>query len=305
MKIETIQYGDYFAKINVSRGADCIRLYNKKYKAEILRVPDYDNLDNPYLYGMPVLFPVNRISGGQFIFEERVYSFPINEPNTNCALHGEMHCKEFEIISQSESQIVCLYRAKEGAYLGFPHTFEIEISYQLDEGGFEQNTVVRNCSDKNMPVLLGFHTTFRVPFVEDGDIRNIRIHADVAEEYERNMQNYLPTGNILSADAISEALLKGQYIPDQKLSRLYKAGASRTMEIIDYEKQCKVIYENDAKLGFRLIYNEGRGFICLEPQTCIANAPNSPFERYSVGFDHIEPGKEKSYRSHIKLATYK
>ena len=78
--IYKISCGDYTAEINLSRGANCISLRNRKYGAVILREPDYSKeLDNPYLYGMPILYPVNRISGGKFEFEGREYVFPINE----------------------------------------------------------------------------------------------------------------------------------------------------------------------------------------------------------------------------------
>ena len=67
MNIYEITSGEYSAKINLSRGANCISLRNMRYHALILREPDYSSeLDNPYLYGMPILFPVNRIDGGCF-----------------------------------------------------------------------------------------------------------------------------------------------------------------------------------------------------------------------------------------------
>ena len=80
--IVKILFGEYSAKINITRGANCISLKNSKYNASVLREPDYSKpLDNPYLYGMPILYPVNRISGGSFMFDCRRYTFPINEPN--------------------------------------------------------------------------------------------------------------------------------------------------------------------------------------------------------------------------------
>ena len=81
--LEHIRAGDYTATIDLSAGANCIRLRNEKYGAALLREPP-ENPDNPYLYGMPVLFPVNRISGGRFRFQGREYVFPINEPATGC-----------------------------------------------------------------------------------------------------------------------------------------------------------------------------------------------------------------------------
>ena len=59
-------------------GANCISLTHETHRAVILREPDYEKkLDNPYLYGMPLLFPANRISGGRFYFKGREYCFPV------------------------------------------------------------------------------------------------------------------------------------------------------------------------------------------------------------------------------------
>jgi len=74
-KIIELKSGAYSAKINLSRGANCISLRNEKYNAMLLREPDYSReLDNPYLYGMPILFPVNRIAGANLnLMEEPMY----------------------------------------------------------------------------------------------------------------------------------------------------------------------------------------------------------------------------------------
>ena len=142
MNIYEIKHGTYSAKINLSRGANCISLRNSQYKANILREQDYSApLDNPYLYGMPILFPVNRISDGKFVFENREYVFPINEPDTGCHLHGMVHEQEFQMLSCGEDYVVCSYRPTEKKqYFGGWHEFEIVISYRLTEEGLEQKT---------------------------------------------------------------------------------------------------------------------------------------------------------------------
>ena len=304
--IQEIRYGAYLAKINLSRGANCFSLRNQKYRAQLLREPDYaKELDNPYLYGMPILFPVNRIAGGKFEFEGREYSFPINEPNTGCHLHGELHCTDFELVEKTESKIVCRYRADASKpYLKFPHAFEIVMQYELEEDGLYHTTEVKNQSDSNMPVFLGFHTTFRSLFAGDSKAENIKVLAEISEEYERNMTNYLPTGNKPKFDETSVALQNGNFNPFAKpTSRHYRAGDTGKMVIYDAGLNLSLVYENDEKHKFRLIYNGNADeYICLEPQTCMANCQNSSFSREEAGFDYIEPGKSKIYKSKIYIA---
>lgn len=303
-----IAFGEWSAIIDVDRGANCVSLRNDLYKAHILREPpESGELDNPYLYGMPLLFPVNRIEGGRFDFEGREYVFPINEPRTGCHLHGELHRAAFETVEQSDRRLVCRYVADKGEYLGFPHAFEIIQEYELKEDGFYHTVTVLNKSYSNMPVFIGFHTTFNSLFSLDSSPEDIRVLAQISEEYERNMEvNYLPTGVKPPFDGASLALCQGEYKPfERSLSRHYRAGGEGRMSITDVKRRLRVVYENDSKYGFRLIYNGGaEGYICLEPQNCLANCQNSPFSRAEGGFDAIEAGGKRIYRSKINLENF-
>ena len=67
-----------------------------------------------------------------------------------------------------------------------------------------------------------------------------------------------------------------------------------------------VIYENSKNMPFRLIYNgDADGYICLEPQTSLANSPNSPFDRTEAGFLAIKPHSEEIFESKIKVVKTK
>ena len=306
MNILKIRCHDYTAEINLSRGANCISLNNKKYNACILREPNYSAvLDNPYLYGMPILFPVNRIEKGEFEFEGRRYVFPVNEKETNCHIHGFSHQAEFKLIEKSENSVRCKYDSDE-LYEFFPHEFSVEVSYFLDEDGLTQETCVHNRSGTNMPVFLGFHTTFNVPFISDSRAQNVCVFAQIGDEIERNMRNYLPTGRILSGDEIHRQLNSGDFYPaNNKISRHYKAGKTGKIELSDIEKHLKIVYDNDSKFGWRLFYNKcGEGFMCLEPQTCMVNCQNMNLDRKNTGFDYIAPNASKKYVSRIYLEEF-
>lgn len=305
MRIEELRYGDYSAKVNVSRGGNCISLCNFRHNCRILREPDYEKgLNSPYLHGIPILFPVNRISGGKFKFEGRNYIFPINEESTNCFLHGTLHETAFEVVSQEESRILLRYQAtQELPYLDFPHEFQIWMEYSLSEEGLLQKVEICNLSSGNMPVFLGFHTAFRLPFVNGGKREALTVKVDIAKEFERDMSVYLPTGRILEFDKVSESLASGNFVPDRPVSRHYRSGENGRMSITDSENGLAVIYENCSELAYRLIYGQGSDFICLEPQTCIADCANAPFPREETGFGYVKPGGKKCYWSKIGLKS--
>ena len=300
MELLTLKGGGYTAIINPSRGANCVSLRHGGYGAKILREPDYGKgeLDNPYLYGMPVLFPVNRISGGEFEFEGRIYRFPVNEPATGCHLHGELHKTPFEILEECESRAVFAYRSAH--YLSFPHDFEIRMEYLLSDNGLTHTVEVTNHSDQNMPCMLGFHTTFNSAFAGS---KNVKVQVELEREYERNMKNYLPTGRFPEPDEVTLGLASGDFCPfGRAVSRHYRAKKGGIMTVTDADHGLRLVYENDEKYAFRLIYNgTGDEYVCLEPQNCAANAPNAPFGRAEGGFDFIAPHSSKKYVSKIYL----
>ncbi len=306
MEIISLRRGDYTASINLSRGANCISIRNKRYGATVLREPDYEKgLDNPFLYGMPILFPVNRVSGARFTFEGREYVFPVSEPDTGSHLHGMLHDKPFTCIDHTESSVTARYSATEDKPYGlFPHAFDVTLTYELKEDGFYQTVSFQNRSETNMPLLFGFHTTFRSLFTEKSRAEDIRAFADLSVEYERNMKNYLPTGNKPPFDEVGRALLAGEFTPiGYKTSKHYRAAEPYRMVLYDKGQDLSLVYENDEKMPFRLIYNaDADEFICMEPQTSLANSPNSPVPRDEAGFGYLLPGEERTFVSRIYLA---
>ncbi len=300
--IVELRYGDYTAKVNVTLGANCISLVNNKLGANILREPDTSAPYNTYLHGMPILYPVNRILTARFEFEGRQYEFPLNEPRTNCHIHGYFHSMEFDIVEQGDSYISCVF---EKHYLSFPHLFRMEVSYELGDDGLTQRLKITNHSDENMPNFLGYHTTFNVPFINGSAPEDVRILTDIGEEIERNMAVFLPTGKILEEDEVSRKLRVGEFMPfEQVISRHYKACGDGRIELRDIKNGVKVVYDTDKKFGWRLFYNgEANEYICLEPMTCMANCQNSPFDREYAGFDYIEPHASKEYVSKIYLTN--
>ena len=298
-EIIEIRSGDYRARINCSRGANCVSLRNTRLGARILREPVSQEPDNPYLYGMPILFPVNRISGGSFQFEGRTYRFPVSEQNTGCHLHGFLHGMPFQVTERTDHSVTCVF---DEPYMDFPHRFRIAITYQLSECGLEQRTRITNLSETNMPVLLGFHTTFNTQFLGTAKKEDIRVFAEVLQEIQRNMETYLPTGVILPPDMITEQFQNGTYTPvGTGISRHYRAGGMGRMDLVDRESGIRLVYENSQNFPWRLVYSDGKEYICLEPMTCMVNAPNAPFDSKDTGFAYIKPYQTEEYNSKIYL----
>ena len=294
MKLVTLKGGGYSAVINLSRGANCVSLRKRGLDAPILREPDYEaGIDNPYLYGMPLLFPVNRIDGGEFSLGGRKYSFGINEEKTGCYLHGVIHEHEFTEVAKTESSITAELISAEGEiYEGFPHAFRIRLSYSLSEDGLTVICRVRNDSDTPMPSLIGYHTTFNARL--DG---NIRIRVPIKDGFERSRERYLPTGK-MKKDSVWERLDEGSFSPlSEPISKHYLASEGNITITGDGGS---VVYENCEALSYRLIYNgKADEYICLEPQNCLINGVNKSFSLYDKLCDMIPPHEHLEYTSKI------
>ncbi len=62
--------GDYTALLVPSMGANLVRFAHTRLGVEVLRTPAQDESDEfrrrPHVYGLPILFPPNRIADGRF-----------------------------------------------------------------------------------------------------------------------------------------------------------------------------------------------------------------------------------------------
>ena len=292
------KYG-YKVEIVPKYGMNCIKALCESPCADILKTPlDIDILgdDDAFLFGIPVLFFPNRISGGKFEFEGREYKFPINEPKLNNFCHGTLHKLPFEVIEYDNEQIKGVFVATENRpYLTFPHSFEFYVEYCIRQDGIYQIVSIKNTSDKNMPVALGFHTTFNL-----SDKNTIRIPA--ARDVERSFETFLPTGRMYESFDLKQPLIAGIFKPGgNPISKLFELDG-RKMQIFDEETNVTVTYVFDEKYKYCMMYSSnGRDHICIEPQTWLTNCPNLDVDRNECGFDFIEPGEVKIYTSVLRV----
>ena len=201
---------------------------------------------------------------------------------------------------KEKNRLKAYYRSDKGElYPGFPHSFEISVDYTLTDDGLLIETEIKNLSELNMPCLFAYHTTFNSKFAGGGDVT---VSVPIDEEYERNMSVYLPTGNTPEADDVRLELDRGVFDPfSKKISKHYLSG-SNTMSISYKHKPLSLVYENDDKLPYRLIYNgNADGYICLEPQNSLVNGVNFKVRENAKIYDVIGKHSSIVYRSRIYL----
>lgn len=292
----TVKAGGYEAKILPEIGGNLISL--KKGDAELLH--QYDTLESiaqkPTWYGLPVLFPPNRIEDGVFTFEGRRYEFPRNEVTRNNSLHGFLQDRPWKLAvvkdSDGESQVCLTFEAREGSdfYPYYPHVFTAQILYTLNHDGLTQEFKLRNDGTGKMPFGLGWHSAFRAALDT-----TIQVSVDSRVVMSERM---LPTGDVLALSEEEEKMRTEGLSPfyadlDGHFTSKPLEGNFHGAVITTPSLGIKTWYEVDSAYKHWMIWNCERegSFICIEPQNWRVNAPNLPISEEESGMASLLPGE--------------
>jgi len=316
--------GGYAASICPSMGANCFQL--ERGGASFLRTPPSFEVfrENPNVFGLPLLFPPNRVRGGKYRFQGREYRLPVNEIERGNHIHGFLSSAEFSLLD-AETGVVTgdacggdscsatfTYEAtREAPYSSFPHEFRVVLSYSLDGRGLAQTLEVENRSDSDMPIGLGFHAAFNCPFLPLTSPDEYRLQLPVSEELFLDGSTFIPTGEVSQANHLITALCgEGARPQGGAISSHFRGDRGRPRRAILSHIPSKraIAYEVDPLLAFWMVWNQGgdKGFICPEPQTWIVDAPNSALPPEESGFCALHPGASIVLRSTLsEIETYR
>ncbi|WP_282937372.1 aldose 1-epimerase [Paenibacillus sp. RC67] len=300
--------GGYQAVIAHSVGSNMVELSRPADSLSFLRTPDNGETlrQKSQRYGLPPLFPPNRIIDGKFSTPYRDYVLPLNSSDGEHFMHGILHKRPWRIQSEKVLEngaaelVLVMEMGKDGEmYPYFPHEFTYELTYTLSEQGLHQQVRITNHSSEPMPLGVGFHTALRVPFHKDGREEDYRLAISVGEEWDLTPL-FVSTGKLLPLDESDKALRGKGIAPTGK--PYAKHFTSKAIErngkpfygavLTDSARSLSLIYEVDPQYGHWTVWNDDgkSGFTCPEPQTWTNNAPNVPLPGELTGFQLLEPG---------------
>lgn len=310
--------GDYTALLVPSVGANLVRLANTRLGAEILRTPEADEAEQfrsrPQIFGLPLLFPPNRIADGRYEFDGRTYQYPITIEKEHNYHHGILKSQPFMVSKARETDeevmVECRYYANAGndaVYCDFPHEFKCKVTFWLTAEGLEQEVMFSNRSKERMPLGAGFHTPMRIPFA-GGRAEDYVMRVAVGEQVELDGRN-LPTGRKLPLSDRYAKLREGGL----QVTGCEPIEAGFTLREIDVDGKpyrgalvenvrtgVRTFYEVDEQTIYWTIWNNGGEvpYCCPEPQSWITNAPNAA-DPSAAGFRSLFPGE--SWRMTFRL----
>lgn len=316
-----LQAANYVAVLLPSLGGNLISLHDRTRGFHFLHEPlatmDVNSgkeqgvslveyFHEPFAYGIPVLFPPNRFQDGKFQFSGHTYHLPINEPKTHNHIHGFFYNQPWPIVETGvrEGSAYAVLRqqvnSSHAVYKFFPHTFALTLTYELSATGLLQQVDIFNQGSTPMPVMLGFHTAFQVPFSPHSLAKDCRISINIGEKWELTDRK-LPSGRKQRWDEMEKNLASKEGVQPfvHPLDAHYQAipgrGPNRAV-LRDLRAQAEFVYETDPQYTTWMLWNKDAksGFFCPEPMTCVVNAPNLALPDTATGLVSLAPGERWS-----------
>ncbi|MBT2645677.1 aldose 1-epimerase [Bacillus sp. ISL-34] len=292
-----------------SLGSNLLSLKYKHMDIEVLRTPvsveEYKKA--PILYGMPILFPPNRIEDGQFTYKGTVYRFPVNETEKFNHIHGFLHDKPWQVckkeVNGEEIVINTEFSSRDFDLKGsFPQNITVNMSLSLRAETLDIQLEITNKDIEPFPWGAGYHTVFNFPFGSGGKLEDCRISLPVNKHWELNERS-LPTGAIHETANTLE-LQNGFSLEGRQFDDLFGYDEERSLEneciLTDQQAGIQVIYHGDQHFKFWVLFNQ-EGFVCPEPYTWVTNAPNLDLSPKLTGLRELRSGETVQLRTRLAI----
>lgn len=333
MEKAEIKYGNFFGERSIeissrgyaatiipARGANVVRLLDLRFGASIVRTPENadDFINKKMFFGIPFLFPPNRIAGGRFKTAIREYSMPLISNDGKHYIHGIIRHKKWKIDDMYTEDgcatvTMSLYMdEKEEMYPYFPHIFSISVKYILSDKGLHQIVKIENCGIESMPVGFGQHTTINIPFTQGSREEDYLLRLPVTEKWILD-GDMLPTGQRIPLCG-EEIAFYGNGLPP--LAKTYSTtlfpidtkffgDRMHQIEVLDTASGHRLIYELDSGYTHLVLWNDGgnKKYVCVEPMTWMINAPNIELPDSDTGYREIAPGEKWEIASKLHMET--
>jgi aldose 1-epimerase len=266
----------------------------------------------PEAYGLPVLFPPNRIDNCGFSAGGLSYRVPANKGTAH--LHGFLYNRPWQVdrISPLESggrgpaaleqetataaaELWMSFTSPAGGevYRWFPHPFQARLLYRLEEGRLSQEIEIENRDTRPMPLMLGFHSAFALND-RAADPSAYRISIGLGDALEGDWR--WPAQGNLPEFRRGKVLGRKEIVWGQCYAGTYTdtTGAEQRGLCIEHLRTGKKLrYLPDEQFGYWVVWNQNGvdTFICTEPQTCAINAANMHREQGLFGFRMLGAGQ--------------
>lgn len=239
--------------------------------------------------GLLYPFP-NRLEDGKYTWLDKEYQFPINDQDTDNALHGfgmQQALTVENITLEKEQAVVELQGAYSGDLVYYPWAISIHLRYTLSlEAGFSMKLEIKNESKKPIPVGMGWHPYFWLG--DNPEQAQLKLPPVAQVEIDCRM---IPTGSLVAMDEFIET----KKINGTQLDtgfKLFRPGKRSEAELTIPAKGTLKYWQESGFSKYKYLQvfiPPARKSIALEPMTCNIDAFNN-----KNGLVRLMPGKSLS-----------
>ncbi len=272
-----------FGKIHLNDGASLQELTLGGH--EIIK--DLSPLSYETTYASSILFPfANRVKDGQYSFNKEKYQLETNHEEEHNALHGFVYNKVFKILKQNTSEThaeIVLEYIEQNKSIGFPFTYNIEVTYKFYEDNLSLGLLVKNTDTSTFPFTIGWH-----PYFLSKNLYESTLRFDSKQKLEIGTRNI--TTGVKTFDSSDTFKIKDQQLDDCWILN---------SEIIQFHTPSyKIIIDSSAKNNFLQLYTPPKANnIAIEPTTGVSDSFNN-----KIGLQTLNPNESYKITWNLKIS---
>jgi aldose 1-epimerase len=256
-----LEKGELEAEI-VNEGAYLVDL--RKDGEEVLL---HGNLERKTRGGMALLIPfANRVKGGSYIFEGKVYDLPRNSEGN--AIHGLAKDLRWDVEASSRDEVTFKVKIQNQ---GYPSALSCRVTYEIGCNSLQVEMEIFNEGNSNAPLTVGAHPYFVA--------NKWRIEPSKMEMLES--VNKIPTGRTITVDVNSINSLDDCFLFEGKV-------------VLTADKHRITLSSKDMK--FLQIYTGIPNSIAIEP---MSGAPDAYHN--GIGLKVLKVGENARYSFSLLL----
>ncbi len=246
----------------------------------------------------PILFPhCGRILNSEYTYEGKRYEMGI---------HGFARNYEFELVSQSECEVVLSLKANADTKSVYPFDFEIIADYSVKGDELCANYTVKNTDGKVMPYMFGWHPGFNLDCKNGESTEDFYIDFMGIDECLRHPQQ---NGAFIAPAGVPYALPGGRYqICEEEIARegsMIFVETGNTVRLCTPNSTHGLEFSYSNNLPYFLIWkwpSAEAKYVCLEPWSDIPGPGDAPEVLETKKMSHLLPGSAENYQYKIKFS---
>lgn len=254
--------------------------------------------ESPTRYGVPILFPPNRIRHAVYEWNGQRYILPANAGTHH--MHGPIASMAWEVLNIEHDEhagcsISCRLAWRERGELRDYPDYPIDLTWRLElkEGIAAITLTIRNDSHwEQVPVAAGFHPYFALRGSDAS------LHVPAAEEWLIGEDRF-PTGKHGESDfcrQLREGFDPGRLGEGYRLVRLEDGESCCAVK--DRSTGEELLLMTDKELPFLVVFRPMNAIqtVSLEPYSCVTDAFNREEPDEMTGARGLKPGESLTFR---------